>query len=202
MIEADEHICAPKPPKPQRARSIKAMGSFCGRKDSDFSPKIVRLLISLIRKTGGTGATIASPLDIRQIGYGGRFPTRNNLRACSNFSCLGEEMTVLCAHEKHHPSRGVHSRAGRDGRAALRAIFGVWDIIGDTLVRQHGQALLILLRRRHLAQRLRHTAATGVADSQTLAGWTVTAPLSVRAFTVYFHLANIASRNIVSKVWR
>ena len=84
--------------------------------------------------------------------------------------------------------------------AALRAdIRRLGHQLGDTLVRQHGQALLDTVEEvRHLAQRLRQPGGpTGVTAELTdlLAGLDGDRAIHlVRAFTVYFHLANIAEQ--------
>ena len=84
--------------------------------------------------------------------------------------------------------------------AALRAdIRRLGHQLGDTLVRQHGQELLDTVEEvRHLAQRLRQTGSpTGVTAELTdlMAGLDGDQAIHlVRAFTVYFHLANIAEQ--------
>jgi phosphoenolpyruvate carboxylase len=84
--------------------------------------------------------------------------------------------------------------------AALRAdIRRLGHQLGDTLIRQHGKDLLDTVEEvRHLAQRLRQNAApAGVTTELTdlLAGLDGDRAIHlVRAFTVYFHLANIAEQ--------
>ena len=98
-----------------------------------------------------------------------------------------------------------HREESMSGRAeaadaALRAdIRRLGHQLGDTLVRQHGQALLDTVEEvRHLAQRLRQPGGpTGVTAELTdlLAGLDGDRAIHlVRAFTVYFHLANIAEQ--------
>ena len=84
--------------------------------------------------------------------------------------------------------------------AALRAdIRRLGHQLGDTLIRQHGKDLLDTVEEvRHLAQRLRQTGTpAGVTAELTdlLAGLDGDRAIHlVRAFTVYFHLANIAEQ--------
>ena len=98
-----------------------------------------------------------------------------------------------------HPEESIPARA-ETADAALRAdIRRLGHQLGDTLVRQHGQALLDTVEEvRHLAQRLRQTGGpTGVTAELTdlLAGLDGDRAIHlVRAFTVYFHLANIAEQ--------
>ena len=98
-----------------------------------------------------------------------------------------------------HPKESIPARA-EAADAALRAdIRRLGHQLGDTLVRQHGQALLDTVEEvRHLAQRLRQTGGpTGVTAELTdlLAGLDGDRAIHlVRAFTVYFHLANIAEQ--------
>ena len=98
-----------------------------------------------------------------------------------------------------HPKKSIPARA-ETADAALRAdIRRLGHQLGDTLVRQHGQALLDTVEEvRHLAQRLRQTGGpTGVTAELTdlLAGLDGDRAIHlVRAFTVYFHLANIAEQ--------
>ena len=98
-----------------------------------------------------------------------------------------------------HPKESIPARA-ETADAALRAdIRRLGHQLGDTLVRQHGQALLDTVEEvRHLAQRLRQTGGpTGVTAELTdlLAGLDGDRAIHlVRAFTVYFHLANIAEQ--------
>ena len=98
-----------------------------------------------------------------------------------------------------HLEESISGRA-EAADAALRAdIRRLGHQLGDTLVRQHGQALLATVEEvRHLAQRLRQTGGpTGVTAELTdlLAGLDGDRAIHlVRAFTVYFHLANIAEQ--------
>ncbi len=98
-----------------------------------------------------------------------------------------------------HPKESIPARA-ETADAALRAdIRRLGHQLGDTLVRQHGQALLDTVEEvRHLAQRLRQSGGpTGVTAELTdlLAGLDGDRAIHlVRAFTVYFHLANIAEQ--------
>jgi len=95
-----------------------------------------------------------------------------------------------------HPKESIPARADAALRADIRRL---GHQLGDTLVRQHGQALLDTVEEvRHLAQRLRQTGGpTGVTAELTdlLAGLDGDRAIHlVRAFTVYFHLANIAEQ--------
>tara|TARA_Y100000588_G_scaffold346059_1_gene393803 strand:+ start:1250 stop:3988 length:2739 start_codon:yes stop_codon:yes gene_type:complete len=98
-----------------------------------------------------------------------------------------------------HLEESISGRA-EAADAALRAdIRRLGHQLGDTLVRQHGQALLDTVEEvRHLAQRLRQPGGpTGVTAELTdlLAGLDGDRAIHlVRAFTVYFHLANIAEQ--------
>ena len=99
----------------------------------------------------------------------------------------------------NHPEESIPALA-ETADAALRAdIRRLGHQLGDTLVRQHGQALLDTVEEvRHLAQRLRQAGGpTGVTAELTdlLAGLDGDRAIHlVRAFTVYFHLANIAEQ--------
>ena len=98
-----------------------------------------------------------------------------------------------------HSKESIPARA-ETADAALRAdIRRLGHQLGDTLIRQHGQALLDTVEEvRHLAQRLRQAGGpTGVTAELTdlLAGLDGDRAIHlVRAFTVYFHLANIAEQ--------
>ena len=98
-----------------------------------------------------------------------------------------------------YPEGTVPTRA-ETADAALRAdIRRLGHQLGDTLIRQHGKDLLDTVEEvRHLAQRLRQTGTpTGVTAELTdlLAGLDGDRAIHlVRAFTVYFHLANIAEQ--------
>ncbi|NNK92317.1 MAG: phosphoenolpyruvate carboxylase, partial [Acidimicrobiia bacterium] len=87
-----------------------------------------------------------------------------------------------------------------DGSAALRAdIRLLGNLLGETLVRQHGQELLDLVERvRSLTKRLRADASDADAaselDSVMGALDLGTTMQMVRAFSAYFHLANIAEQ--------
>ncbi|NNC74833.1 MAG: phosphoenolpyruvate carboxylase, partial [Acidimicrobiia bacterium] len=87
-----------------------------------------------------------------------------------------------------------------DGSAALRAdIRLLGNLLGETLTRQHGQELLDLVEHvRSLTKRLRadaddHDAATELGDVMDGLDLGTTIQL-VRAFSAYFHLANIAEQ--------
>ena len=109
------------------------------------------------------------------------------------------DRTVAPMKSTIHPKESIPARA-ETADAALRAdIRRLGHQLGDTLVRQHGQALLDTVEEvRHLAQRLRQTGGpTGVTAELTdlLAGLDGDRAIHlVRAFTVYFHLANIAEQ--------
>ena len=109
------------------------------------------------------------------------------------------DRTVAPMKSTNHPKESNPARA-ETADAALRAdIRRLGHQLGDTLVRQHGQALLDTVEEvRHLAQRLRQTGGpTGVTAELTdlLAGLDGDRAIHlVRAFTVYFHLANIAEQ--------
>ena len=82
--------------------------------------------------------------------------------------------------------------------AALRAdIRWLGGLLGESLIRQEGQPLLDLVEEvRSLTKRSRRGSVTA-ADSleQLLAGVDLqTATRLVRAFSTYFHLANIAEQ--------
>ena len=97
------------------------------------------------------------------------------------------------------PDDAIPTRA-ETADAALRAdIRRLGHQLGDTLIRQHGKELLDTVEEvRHLAQRLRQASTpTGVTAELTdlLAGLDGDRAIHlVRAFTVYFHLANIAEQ--------
>ena len=109
------------------------------------------------------------------------------------------DLTVAPMTSTAHPKESIPARA-ETADAALRAdIRRLGHQLGDTLIRQHGQALLDTVEEvRHLAQRLRQAGSpTGVTAELTdlLAGLDGDRAIHlVRAFTVYFHLANIAEQ--------
>ncbi|MDG2284287.1 MAG: phosphoenolpyruvate carboxylase, partial [Alphaproteobacteria bacterium] len=94
-------------------------------------------------------------------------------------------------------SNAVSTRAETADTALRADIRRLGHQLGDTLIRQHGKDLLDTVEEvRHLAQRLRqNTAPAGVTTELTdlLAGLDGDRAIHlVRAFTVYFHRANIA----------
>ncbi len=109
------------------------------------------------------------------------------------------DRTVAPMTSTAHSKESIPARA-ETADAALRAdIRRLGHQLGDTLIRQHGQALLDTVEEvRHLAQRLRQAGGpTGVTAELTdlLAGLDGDRAIHlVRAFTVYFHLANIAEQ--------
>jgi phosphoenolpyruvate carboxylase len=77
-----------------------------------------------------------------------------------------------------------------EGAALRRDIRELGDLLGRTLVRQEGQGLLDLVERvRALVRSDREAAAALLAGVDA-----VTATKLVRAFTTYFHLANVAEQ--------
>jgi len=81
--------------------------------------------------------------------------------------------------------------APSDEQAGLRRdIRGLGDLLGQTLVRQEGAELLQLVERvRHLIRTDREAAAAVLGGVEP-----ATAIRLVRAFTAYFHLANVAEQ--------
>ena len=129
------------------------------------------------------------------------FHTRNQFEGKRTFflSRRENDLTVAPMTSTAHPKESIPARA-ETADAALRAdIRRLGHQLGDTLIRQHGQALLDTVEEvRHLAQRLRQAGSpTGVTAELTdlLAGLDGDRAIHlVRAFTVYFHLANIAEQ--------
>ncbi|USA02842.1 phosphoenolpyruvate carboxylase [Streptomyces lydicamycinicus] len=81
--------------------------------------------------------------------------------------------------------------AGPSDNVALRAdIRRLGDLLGETLVRQEGQELLDLVERVRALTRSDGEAAAGLLGDTDLA----TAAKLVRAFSTYFHLANVTEQ--------
>lgn len=104
-------------------------------------------------------------------------------------SGVPEAETVPIVREQPGASDG--QAGASDGQAGLRRdIRGLGDLLGETLVRQEGADLLDLVERvRHLIRTDREAAAAVLGDVEPR-----TAIRLVRAFTAYFHLANVAEQ--------
>lgn len=89
-----------------------------------------------------------------------------------------------------HADGGAASRGSADNAALRAEIRRLGDLLGETLVRQEGQELLDLVERVRALTRTDGEAAAALLGGTALE----TAAKLVRAFSTYFHLANVTEQ--------